>query len=193
MASNGNGSLVAVNSKSSKAAEIELLRGFVAKYVGEGSFLASLFTPEMLKWVDVSMQDDVCPDLLAGLEHWHKQANELAGNYVKSEDERRAAAQALKTVEHDLAQTRATIESLVTEKGQLERQVTDLRGDLKVANDAWHGMQESHEAALERMDKAEAGLATAERTIADGRQLAAVAWLEGRAIEPDELRDALKS
>lgn len=63
--------LQGVDTQSCKADESAFLQT-VALKCHDGSYLHSLFTPEMVKWVEDQIRDDGCPDLMAELVYERK-------------------------------------------------------------------------------------------------------------------------
>jgi septal ring factor EnvC (AmiA/AmiB activator) len=69
----------APNSQSSKADEIAFLRE-VSESIGEGTYLKSLFTEDLLKWVESCIADDVSCNIRESFTYQVKQAYKVENN-----------------------------------------------------------------------------------------------------------------
>lgn len=82
----------------SKGDEIDALRDMATVCGRAGGYLRSLFTEELVDWVDEQMGDDIEPNLWAEREFWRAQANDLRRQLSEVQKELQAAKE---RAEHD--------------------------------------------------------------------------------------------
>jgi hypothetical protein len=100
--------LTEVTSASSKAEEIEFLN-IVVSMVKGGSYLSSLFTPDMVVWTEERIRNDFTCDLLDEL---RGAANKVAEMSSQMEADRRDASKAYDAMEAELERRAEAIEDL---------------------------------------------------------------------------------
>lgn len=115
MATGNSGSaLRAVTTKSSKADEIALLREMV-KLAGQGSYLASFFSEDAVRWLEQQITDDFACDLYDAYKSTDSEASKLRGKLAQVEadadDFEEQAAQTIKAREAETARLRAEFDS----------------------------------------------------------------------------------
>jgi len=114
-----------VGTHSTKAEEIKAL-GQMAKCVDRGSYLASLFTPAFIHWVETQIQDDGSADLYGYLEKSYQDVTAECSKKVSAEMDAKRAGQ-------DYMRAQAAYESELRKAGEhvayLETRIETARKD----------------------------------------------------------------
>lgn len=155
-----------VDGSASKAEEMEILEK-IAEKCGTNSYLLSLFTPDLIQWVRKQITDDVPPDMWATLFMAQSCRDEKLADLERLVGEHAAYGKML-----DVENERLRKEN--EEATALAERVEQKSRELAAALDDYFGR-----------------LCAAEKLLSDVASVVADAWLKGKPVDPERLRDVL--
>ncbi len=123
-----------------KQSEIAALKSFVSNWKGD-YYLASLFTPDLLVWVENKITDDIAPNIMAALAFEHAEVLRLMGEVRQAERATKNAEIIRDQAVQDLVESKEMLTSTQADLDESYKTVEDYRNVLaeieELAKEAW--------------------------------------------------------
>jgi hypothetical protein len=166
-----SGGPIVLSSNPSKADEMEWLDQVVSE-IPCGTYLASLFSPELIKWFKRSVADDGSCDVMAA---WNSQVKAVMAN----------GQTMWGNANNELNKAREALDDCREMAG---RDTDSLKAQLEQAQETIWAQRVAEDHQSQARENLEAEVNTWRAFAGELEQMAAQAWLKDTAIEPEELK-----